>query len=192
MYCSKSTSRKGLISSCLLHIFSHTRFRRSSAACCSCASLSASPVLPSTVAYIFAKRQEAEANSNDMHQHVLCDWSTVYLPAVMFHVNDEAVRLITTNQRELQHKAPTNQREVQHKDNDTAGRHRPAYFSLLAPLVDLGTLTDNLRPVNVQQEQKVKCQSNSSKDATCLYRADEHPAQVPETCIGHRRLFAIA
>ncbi|DBB04985.1 TPA: hypothetical protein ACH3X3_010262 [Trebouxia sp. C0006] len=105
MYCSKSTSRKGLITSCLLRIFLHTRLRRSSAACCSCASLSASPVLPSTVAYKFALKQEAGANSIDMHRHVLCDWSTAFLPAVMFHLTDEAVRLISTNLRESQHKA---------------------------------------------------------------------------------------
>ena len=51
----------------------------------------------------------------------------------MFQVNDEAVRLISTNKRELQH-----------KDIDSAGRHSQAYFSLLTPLVELGTLTDNL------------------------------------------------
>jgi len=58
--------------------------------------LSASPVLPSTVAYIFAQKQEAGAYVNDMHRHVLCDWSAAYLPAFMFNINDEAVRLIST------------------------------------------------------------------------------------------------
>jgi len=68
-----------------------------------------------------------------MHKHVLCDWSAAYLTAVMFHVTDEAVGLISTNKRELQH-----------KDTDTAGRHSQTFLSLLTPPAYLGTLTDNL------------------------------------------------